>query len=66
MLRVFIFNVLLLFQEVFVVNMRPLAARAVDILKMFVGEAALNASHPIKAAIHFLLANRLVEGDGAC
>jgi hypothetical protein len=46
--------------------MRPFAAWAVDILKMFVGKAALNASHPIKATIHFLLANRLVEGDWPC
>jgi len=44
--------------------MRPLAAWAVDVLKMLVGEAALNASHPIKAAIHFFIANSSIEGDG--
>ena len=45
--------------------MRPLASRAVNVLKMLVGEAALNASHSIKAAIHFFIANGGIEGDGS-
>ena len=43
--------------------MRPLAAWSVDVLKMLVGEAALNASHPIKAVVHFLITNGGIEGD---